>query len=113
MGQREEPSGADQIYVLGPDSHGHPRGARFSVLRDSIVSAAMDMNCRILIRQPPEVSALARKLPLGYVLGTGKTVSLLIPRIGYDLYRRILEASRAARIDEETRIAAAISMTVH
>lgn len=113
MGQKREPSGADQVYVLGLDNDGNPRGARFTILKDSIVSAAMDMNCRILIRQPPEVSVLASKLPLGRVLGTGKLIRLLIPRIGYDLYRRILEASRAARIDEETRIAAAISMTVH
>jgi hypothetical protein len=113
MGQKEEPSGADQIYVLGLDDDGNPRGARFTVLRDSIVSAAMDMNCRILIRQPPEVSALARKLPLGYVFSTGKTVSLLIPRIGSSLYGQILDAARTARIREETRIAAAISTTVH
>ncbi|MEY9161655.1 hypothetical protein [Bradyrhizobium japonicum] len=113
MGQKEEPSGAEQIYVLSLDDDGNPRGARFTVLRDSIVSAAMDMNCRILIRQPADVSALARKLPLGYVLGTGKTVRLLIPRIGYDLYRQILEAARTARNHEETRIAAVISTTVH
>lgn len=113
MGQQSEPPGFDQVYVLGLDQRGHPRGARFSVLKDSIVSAAMDMNCRILIRQPAEVSALARKLPLGYVLGTGKTVRLLIPRIWSSLYRQILEATRAARIDEETRIAAVISATVH
>jgi len=73
----------------------------------------MDMNCCILIRQPAEVSALARKLPLGCVIGTGKTVSLLIPRIRSSLYRQILEASRVANIREEARIAAAISMTVH
>jgi hypothetical protein len=113
MGQKSEPSGFDQVYVLGLDRRGHPLGARFSVLKDSIVSAAMDMNCRILIRQPPEVSALARKLPLGYVLGTGKTVSLLIPRIGSDLYQQILEAAQTARIREESRIAAAISTTAH
>lgn len=88
MGQKGEPAGADQVYVLGLDDNGNPRGARFTVLRDSIVSAAIDMNCRVLIRQPPEVCALARKLPLGYVLGTGKIVRLLIPRIGYDLYRQ-------------------------
>ena len=113
MGQREEPSGAAQVFVLGLDHRGHPRGARFSVLKDSIVSAAMDMNCHILIRQPPEVSALARQLPLGYVLGTGKTVKLLIPRIGSSLYRQILEAAQTATIHEETRIAAAISTTAH
>ncbi|WP_426611349.1 hypothetical protein [Bradyrhizobium sp. McL0616] len=113
MGQKSEPPGFDQVYVLGGRDRGHPRGARFSVLKDSIVSAAMDMNCRILIRQPAEVSALARKLPLGYVIGTGKIVRLLLPRIGDDLYRQILEASRVAIIHEETRIAGAISMTVH
>lgn len=112
MGQRSEPPGFHQVYVLGLD-RGYPRGARFSVLKDSIVSAAMDMNYRILIRQPAKVSALAGKLPLGYVLGTGKIVKLLIPSIGYDLYRQILEASRVAIIHEETRIAAGISMTVH
>ncbi|RXH02192.1 hypothetical protein [Bradyrhizobium vignae] len=113
MGQKSEPPGFDQVYVLGLDHQGHPRGARFSVLKGSIVSAAMDMNCRILIRQPADVTALARKLPMGYVVGTGKMVRLLIPRIGSSLYRRILEASRVAIIHEETRIAAAISMTVH
>lgn len=113
MGQREAPSGADQVYVLRLDDDGNPSGARFTVLKDSIVSAAMDMNCRILIRQPPEVSAVARKLPLGYVLGTGKTVRLLIPRIGSSLYGRVLEAARIARIHEETRMAGVISMTAH
>lgn len=113
MGQKSEPPGFDQVYVLGLDHRGHPRGARFSVLKDSIVSAAMDMKYRILIRQPAKVSALAGKLPLGYVHGTGKIVKLMVPRIGYDLYRRILEATRAAGIDEETRIAAVISTTEH
>jgi hypothetical protein len=54
MGQRSEPPGFHQVYVLGLDHRGHPRGARFSVLKDSIVSAAMDMKYRILIRQPAE-----------------------------------------------------------
>lgn len=113
MGQREEPSGVDQVYVLGLDHNGNPCGARFTVLKDSIVSAAIDMNCRVLIRQPPEVSAVARKLPLGYVLGTGKTVRMFIPRIRSCLYRQVLEAARIARIREETRIAAVISTTAH
>ncbi|MDA9467526.1 hypothetical protein [Bradyrhizobium sp. CCBAU 53415] len=113
MGQKSEPPEFDQLYVLRLDGDGTPRGARFAILRDSIVSAAMDVGCRIMIRQPPEVSALARKLPLGYVLGTGKVVKLLIPRIGYDLYRQILEATCTAGIDKKTRIAAAVSTTVH
>jgi hypothetical protein len=113
MGQKSEPAGFDQVFVFGLDHRGHPRGARFGILKDSIVSAAMDMNFCVLIRQPPEVSALASKLPLGHVLGTGKVVKLLIPRIENDLYREILEATCAARIREETRIAATISATVH
>jgi len=113
MGQKGEPPEGDQVYVLGLDDNGNPRGARFTVLRDGIVSAAIDLHCRILIRQPAEVSALAKKLPLGYVLGTGKTVRLRIPRIGWSLYRQILEASCVASTNEETRIAAAISIKVH
>lgn len=113
MGQKDEPSRIHQVYILGLDADGYPRGARFNTLRDSIVSAAMDMNCRILIRQAPEVSAVARKLPLGYVLGTGKTVRLFIPRIGPRLYQQVLDAARTARIHEETRIAAVISTTMH
>jgi hypothetical protein len=113
MGQKSAPAAFEQVYVLGLDHRGRPRGARFSVLKDSIVSAAMDMNFHVLIRQPTEVSALARKLPLGHVHGTGKLVRLLIPRIRYDLYRQVLEASRLAVIHEEARIAAAIPRTVH
>lgn len=113
MGQKEEPSGASQVYVLGLDDDGNPRGARFTILKDSIVSAAMDMNCRILINQPPAVSILGMMLPVGYVLGTGKLVRLFVPRIGYDFYRQILEATRAAKIEEETRIAAEIPTTAH
>lgn len=113
MGQKDEPSGIHQVYILGLDADGYPRGARFSILKDSIVSAAMDISCRILIRQPPEVSAVARELPLGYVLGTGKTVKLFIPRIGFRLYQQVLEAARAARIHEEARNGAANSTTAH
>ncbi|MBR0875359.1 hypothetical protein JQ633_33740 [Bradyrhizobium tropiciagri] len=113
MGQKSDPTGFDQIFVLGLEPDGTPRGARFNVLKDNIVSAAMDMNCRVLIRQPAEVSAVASKLPLGHVLGTGKVVTLFIPRIESSLYRQVLEAARIARIHEEARFAAAILKTVH
>lgn len=62
------------------------RGARFAVLKDSIVSAAMDLNCRVLIGQPDAVSALGMKLPVGRVYGTGKVVTLFIPNIGREIY---------------------------
>jgi hypothetical protein len=88
MGQKSEPAGFDQLYVLALDRNGNPRGARFTVLKDSIVSAAMDMNCRVLIRQPDMVSALGIKLPIGHVFGTGKLklVKLIIPNISRELY---------------------------
>lgn len=113
MGQKSAPAAFEQVYVLGLDHDGNPRGARFAILRDSIVSAAMDMNCRVLIRQPAEVCALASKLPVGYVLGTGKMVKLLIPRIGCRLYKQILEALQVAAIQERTEIEAAISPVIH
>ena len=65
---KSEPAKVDQVYVLGLDANGKPRGARFAELKDSIVSAAMDMNCRVLIDQPEAVSALGMKLPVGRVL---------------------------------------------
>jgi len=59
------PAKVDPVYVLGLDANGKPRGARFAELKDSIVSAAMDMKCRVLIDQPKAVSALGMKLPVG------------------------------------------------
>jgi len=44
MGQKSEPAGFEQVYVLGIDQNGNRCGARFHVLKDSIVSAALDMN---------------------------------------------------------------------
>lgn len=113
MGQKLEPARFDQLYVLGLDRNGNPRGARFAMLKDGIVSAAMDMNCRILIRQPEAVSAIAMKLPTGRVFGTGKVVSLSIPNITHELYRQILEAARIAAKHENARIDAAHSRNIH
>jgi hypothetical protein len=109
MGQKSEPAGFDQVYVLGLDRNGKPRGARFGVLKDSIVSAAMDMNCRVLISQSDAVSALGMTLPIGHVFGTGKLVKLFIPNIGRKVYGRMLEAARIAAEEENTRIEEAIS----
>jgi hypothetical protein len=90
-----------------------PQGARFTILRDSIVSAAMDMNCRVLIRQPAEVCALARKLPVGHVFGSGKVVKLFLPNITWHLYISILGAERMAAQEDRLRLAAAIPRAVH
>jgi len=90
---KTEPAKADPVYVLGLDANGKPRGARFAELKDSIVSAAMDMKCRVLIDQPAAVSALGMKLPVGRVYGGGKVVRLFVPNIRRELYDKILEAA--------------------
>jgi hypothetical protein len=96
MGQKSQPATFNQLFVVGLDSTGNPRGARFSFLKDSIVSAAMDLNCRILINQPEAVTVLGAKLPIGCVYGTGKLVKLFIPAIRLSLYKQILKAARTA-----------------
>src|SRR4029079_18965206 len=93
---KNEPKRADPVYVLGLDANGKPRGARFAELKDRIVSAAIDMNCRVLIDQPEAVSASGMKLPVGRVHGTGKVVKLFVPNIKRELYDQILEAAQFA-----------------
>ncbi|WP_315795697.1 hypothetical protein [Bradyrhizobium sp. SZCCHNRI3043] len=90
---KTEPAKVDPVYVLGLDANGKPRGARFAELKDSIVSAAMDMKCRVLIDQPAPVSALGMKLPVGRVYGGGKVVRLFVPNIRRELYDKVLEAA--------------------
>src|SRR4051812_19688667 len=107
MGQKSEPPGFEQVYVLGLDHRGDPRGARFTVLRDSIVSAAMDMKwCRVLIRQPETVCVLAKRLPVGRVVGTGQVVKLVVPNISRELYKKILRLERIAAEQEKARMEA-------
>lgn len=113
MGQKSAPAAFEQVYVLGLDHDGNPRGARFAILRDSIVSAAMDMNCRVLIRQPAEVCALASKLPVGHVLGSGKVVRLFLPDIRRELYTAILKTERLAAQQDNLRVAGALLRTIH
>ena len=93
---KNEPAKANPIFVLGLDANGKPRGARFPELKDSIASAAMDMDCRVLIDQPDAVSALCMKLPVGRVHGGGKVVKLFVPNIRREIYDQILEAARIA-----------------
>src|SRR5687768_9106173 len=105
---KNEPAKATPIFVLGLDANGKPRGARFPELKDGIASAAMDMNCRVLIDQPDAVSALGMKLPVGRVHGGGKVVKLFVPNIRRELYDQILEAARIAgkQLDAETQVGA-------
>jgi hypothetical protein len=103
---KSEPAKVDQVYVLGLDANGKPRGARFGELKDNICSAAMDMNCRVLIDQPEAVSVLGMKLPVGRVHGGGPVVKLFVPNIRRDLYDQILEAARIAAEQIDAKIAA-------
>jgi hypothetical protein len=113
MGQKSAPAGFDQVYVLGLDANGRPRGARFTILKDSIVSAAIDMNCRVLLRQPAKVCEVAKKLPIGSVFGSGKAVTLFLPNIRRELYTAILEAERLAAQQDNLRVAGALLRTIH
>jgi hypothetical protein len=103
---KNAPAKVDPVYVLGLDSNGKPRGARFGELKDNICSAAMDMNCRVLIDQPEAVSALGMKLPVGRVHGGGKVVKLFVPNIRRELYDQILEAARTAAEQSDAKIEA-------
>jgi hypothetical protein len=113
MGQKSEPPGFDQVYVLKIDQNGNTRGARFNMLKDSIVSAAMDMNCRVLIRQPESVSALGMRLPIGVVFGTSKIVKLFIPTIDLKLYKSVLQAVQVAAKRKADRIEGTNSYSIH
>jgi hypothetical protein len=103
---KNAPAKVDPVYVLGLYSNGKPRGARFGELKDNICSAAIDMNCRVLIEPPEAVSALGMKLPVGRVHGAGKVVKLFVPNIRRELYDQILEAARIAAEQIEAKIAA-------
>jgi hypothetical protein len=75
-------------------------------LNDNICSAAIDMNCRVLIEPPEVVSALGMKLPVGRVHGAGKVVKLFVPNIRRELYDQILEAARIAAEQSDPKIEA-------
>ena len=105
MGTKSDkgPAPVDQLFVLGLDENGKPRGARFAELKDNIASAAVDMNCRVLINQPETVSDIAMKLPVGRIYASGKA---FIPNIRRDLYDKISEAARIAAEKSDAEIAA-------
>jgi len=53
---KKGPATVDELFVLGLDENGKPRGARFAELKDNIASAVIDMNCRALLHQPAAVT---------------------------------------------------------
>src|SRR5258705_5319119 len=103
MGKKSDkgPATVDQLFVLGLDEIGKPRGARFAELKDNIASAAVDLNCRVLINQPETVSDIAMKLPAGRIYASRKA---FIPNIRRDLYDKISEATRIAAAKSDAQI---------
>ncbi|MBI3699185.1 MAG: hypothetical protein HY242_01890 [Afipia sp.] len=83
------------VYVYGLDENGKPRGARFPEHRDNIVSAAMDMGCRIVIDATPEFSGIATKLPAGRIYSSGKA---FLPNIRKDLLEKLMAAGKGISI---------------
>ena len=53
------------LYVFGLDENGKPRGARFSEVRDDIVTAALDMKCWVVNPASEDFVPLGMKLPVG------------------------------------------------
>jgi len=92
----------DELYLLRLDESGKARGARFVKLTDAICSAAIDMNCRVLILQPKSVSALAMQLPVGRLSGR----KLVMHRIRRGLHDEILRAAATAAKKENARMKA-------
>jgi hypothetical protein len=79
------------VFAFGLDENGKPIGARFSQgLNDRLVTAALDMNCRVIQNHSAGFTAIGMKLPVGRVYASGKA---FIPSIRRDLYDK-LEAAR-------------------
>jgi hypothetical protein len=74
------------LYVFGLDENGKPRGARFSEVRDDIVTAALDMRCWVVHPAPDDFVPLGMKLPVGRLYASGRA---FIPNIRRDLYDRL------------------------
>src|SRR6202012_5187221 len=94
MAKKEDTNSAvssSPVFAFGLDENGKPRGARFTQgLNDQLVSAALDMNCRVVQNHSAALTALGLKLPVGRVYASGKA---FIPNVRRDLYDK-LDAAR-------------------
>ena len=76
----------DQLFVLGRNENGKPRGARFPEVKDDIVHAAMLMNCSVIHPASASFAGLAMKLPKGRIYSSGRA---FIPNIRSDLFEKL------------------------
>lgn len=75
---KKAPATNDQLFVVGLDNKGKPRGARFAESNDHVVSAALDMMLTAVLLPSPAFADLATKLPQGRLYASGKA---FIPNI--------------------------------
>ena len=66
--EMSEAAFGNPVFAFGLDENGKPRGARFAQgLNDRVVSAVLDMNCRVIQNHSAALAALGMKLPVGRV----------------------------------------------
>jgi hypothetical protein len=96
---KKDPKFEPPLYVFGLDENGKPRGARFSEVRDDVVSAALDMKCWVVYPAPEAFVPFGMKLPLGRLYASGRA---FIPNIRRDLYDKLFAAKgdNAAFLDK-------------
>ena len=89
--EKDDAAFGNPVFAFGLDENGKPRGARFMQgLNDQLVSASLDMNCRVVQNHSAALTAIGMKLPVGRVYASGKA---FIPNIRRDIYDK-LEAAR-------------------
>lgn len=95
---KQTPPVASPLFVYGLNENGKPRGARFPVINDDIVNAAMNMKCHLVTQAPKELADLGLKLPLGRIYASGKA---FIPNIRRDLYEKLAAAHNKLNRDAD------------
>lgn len=83
---KKDSASADQLFVLGLDDAGKPRGARFKDHLDRTVSIALDMKLTCIHPASTAFAELGMRLPQGRIYASGKA---FVPNIRRDLYDKL------------------------
>jgi hypothetical protein len=82
------PAPATPLIVLGFDEEQKPRGARFVDAKPDLVTKAADaMGFKVYETSPPDVTEVAKKLPLGRLYANGRG---FVPNIRQSLYSDVV-----------------------
>jgi hypothetical protein len=81
----------DQLFIVGLDEKGKPRGARFPQVDDRVVSVALDLNLAAVLKASPAFAEGAKKLPPGRLYASGKA---FIPDIKQTLLDELMSILR-------------------